>query len=84
MHKNYFLGKINIIKSHEYIYELDKEQKKGGVFKMKIIDKIALVLIIIGAIKWRLIGFFKFDIHAAIFEQMIVLSRIVYALLGIQ
>ena len=34
---------------------------------MKIIDKIALVLIIIGAINWGLIGFFKFDLVATIF-----------------
>ena len=40
---------------------------------MKIIDKIALVLIIIGAINWGLIGFFKFDLVAAIFGQMSVI-----------
>ena len=50
---------------------------------MKIIDKIALVLIIIGAINWGLIGFFKFDLVAMLFGQMSVLSRIVYALVGI-
>ena len=50
---------------------------------MKILDKVALVLIIIGAINWGLIGFFKFDLVAAIFGQMSVLSRIIYALVGI-
>ncbi len=50
---------------------------------MKIIDKVALVLIIIGAINWGLIGFFKFDLVATIFGEMSVLSRIVYALVGI-
>ena len=50
---------------------------------MKIIDKIALVLIIIGAINWGLIGFFKFDLVAEIFGQMSVISRIVYALVGL-
>ena len=50
---------------------------------MKVIDKIALVLIIIGAINWGLIGFFKFDLVATIFGEMSVLSRIVYALVGI-
>lgn len=50
---------------------------------MKIIDKIALVLIIIGAINWGLIGFFKFDLVSAIFGQMSALSRIIYALVGI-
>ena len=50
---------------------------------MKVIDKIALVLIIIGAINWGLIGFFKFDLVATIFGDMSVVSRIVYALVGI-
>ena len=34
---------------------------------MKVIDKIALVLIIIGAINWGLIGLFGFDLVATIF-----------------
>ena len=50
---------------------------------MKIIDKVALVLIIIGAINWGLIGFFKFDLVATIFGEMSVLSRIIYALVGV-
>ncbi len=50
---------------------------------MKVIDKIALVLIIIGAINWGLIGFFNFDLVAAIFGDMTMLSRIVYGLVGI-
>lgn len=50
---------------------------------MRIIDKIALVLIIIGAINWGLIGFFNFDLVATIFGDMSIISRIVYALVGI-
>lgn len=50
---------------------------------MKIIDKIALVLIIIGAINWGLIGLFRFDLVATLFGDMSVLSRIVYTLVGI-
>ena len=50
---------------------------------MKIIDKIALVLIIIGAINWGLIGLFGFDLVATIFGEMSVLSRIVYGLVGL-
>ena len=57
--------------------------KKGLDIIMKIIDKVALVLIIIGAINWGLIGFFKFDLVATIFGEMSVLSRIIYALVGI-
>lgn len=50
---------------------------------MKVIDKIALVLIIIGAINWGLIGLFRFDLVATLFGDMSVLSRIVYTLVGI-
>lgn len=50
---------------------------------MKVIDKIALVLIIIGAINWGLIAIFNFDLVAAIFGDMSVISRIVYGLVGV-
>lgn len=50
---------------------------------MEVIDKIALVLIIIGAINWGLIGFFNFNLVETIFGQMSVMSRIIYALVGI-
>ena len=53
------------------------------MFSLKIIDKIALVLIIIGAINWGLIGLFKFDLVATIFGEMSVISRIVYSLVGL-
>lgn len=50
---------------------------------MRIIDKIALVLIIIGAINWGLIGFFGFNLVDTIFGEMSIISRIIYALVGI-
>ena len=50
---------------------------------MKIIDKIALALIVIGAINWGLIGIFQFDLVATLFGEMSILSRIVYSLVGI-
>lgn len=55
---------------------------KGGKI-MKVIDKIALILIIIGAINWGLIGIFNFNLVAAIFGDMTLISRIVYGLVGI-
>lgn len=64
-------------------FNIDIGQNIKEVFLVKIIDKIALVLIIVGAINWGLIGFFKFDLVAAIFGQMSVLSRIIYALVGL-
>lgn len=50
---------------------------------MKIIDTIALVLIIIGAINWGLIGLFNFNLVDAIFGTMSIISRIIYILVGI-
>ena len=50
---------------------------------MKIIDKIALVLIIIGAVNWGLIGIFNFNLVETIFGGFSVLSRIIYILVGI-
>ncbi len=47
-------------------------------------DRIALLLVIIGAVNWGSIGIFQFDIVAAIFGgQGAVISRIVYALVAL-
>ena len=50
---------------------------------MKVIDTIALILIIIGAINWGLIGIFNFNLVDSIFGTMSVISRIIYTLVGI-
>ena len=47
------------------------------------LDYTLLTLVIIGAINWGLIGFFRFDLVAFIFGDMSWLSRIIYALVGI-
>ena len=72
-------------------YKKEKNKKKEkiikrenkGVKKIKVIDKIALVLIIIGAINWGLIGLFRFNLVELIFGDMTVLARIIYTLVGI-
>lgn len=47
-------------------------------------DTIALILSIIGSINWGLVGIFKFDLVAWLFGgQTAILSRIVYALVGL-
>ena len=47
-------------------------------------DKIALLLVIVGALNWLLVGIFQTDLVAAIFGgQQSMLSRIVYSLVGI-
>ena len=48
-----------------------------------MVDKIALLLVIIGAINWGLIGIFQFDLVAFLFGGMgAVLSRIIYTLVA--
>ena len=43
-----------------------------------------MILVIIGAINWGLVGFFQFDLVAAIFGgQAAIVSRIIYALVGL-
>lgn len=49
----------------------------------KCLDYTLLTLVIIGAINWGLIGFFRFDLVAFLFGDMSWLSRIVYAVVGI-
>ena len=46
-------------------------------------DRLALVLSIIGSLNWGLIGFFGFDLVAALFGDMSGFSRVVYALVGL-
>jgi uncharacterized protein len=51
---------------------------------MGTLNRATAVLVIIGAINWGLIGFFAFDLVAAIFGgQLALLSRIIYALVGL-
>ncbi|MEK4403690.1 DUF378 domain-containing protein [Sporosarcina sp. FSL K6-6792] len=51
---------------------------------MRAIQRIALALVIIGAINWGLIGIFKFDLVASIFGgQEAFLSRVIYVLVGL-
>lgn len=49
-----------------------------------MLDRISLVLVIIGALNWLLVGLFRFDLVANLFggtESLI--SRIVYVLVGL-
>ena len=47
-------------------------------------DTLSLILMIIGAINWGLVGIFQFDLVAAIFGSgAATFSRIIYALVGL-
>ena len=56
--------------------------KKRQVNKM--LDRIALLLLIVGGVNWGLLGIFRFDLVAFLFGgQAAIISRIVYVLVGI-
>lgn len=47
-------------------------------------DIVSLILVIIGAINWGLVGLFRFDLVAWIFgSQAAVMSRIIYTVIGL-
>jgi uncharacterized membrane protein YuzA (DUF378 family) len=51
---------------------------------MKVVNILTLVLVIVGAVNWGLVGLFEFDLVAALFGgQQAALSRIVYVLVGL-
>jgi uncharacterized membrane protein YuzA (DUF378 family) len=51
---------------------------------MKLIHWIALVLVVIGAVNWGLVGLFQIDLVAALFGGAdAALARLVYVLVGI-
>jgi uncharacterized membrane protein YuzA (DUF378 family) len=54
-----------------------------GSFVMAVIDKIALALVIIGALNWGLIGVFSFDLVAWLFGAMSVVTRVIYTLVAL-
>jgi len=49
-----------------------------------MLDRISLILTIIGGINWLLVGLFQFDLVAYICGgQAAMLSRIIYAVVGV-
>lgn len=50
---------------------------------METLQKVLLVITIIGAINWGLIGLLDFDLVAMIFGHGTLFSRIIYTIVGI-
>ncbi|HHX44789.1 MAG TPA: DUF378 domain-containing protein [Chloroflexi bacterium] len=51
--------------------------------RLSTLDWIALILLIIGGLNWLLVGLFSFDLVAAIFGELSLISRIIYILVGL-
>ena len=50
---------------------------------MKSLDITAVALLAIGGLNWGLVGAANFDLVAAIFGEMMPLTRVVYTLVGV-
>lgn len=50
---------------------------------MKVIDVLAMILLIIGGLNWGLYGAVNIDLVALIFGHMTVAARVVYLLVGV-
>ena len=50
---------------------------------MKTLDTITLILLVIGGLNWGLIGFFQFNLVDFLFGSYSIITRIIYALVGI-
>ena len=62
--------------------QVDSAIRKGD--KIMILDRISLILTIVGALNWGSIGLFQFDIVAWICGgQSSLLSRIIYTVVGL-
>lgn len=47
-------------------------------------DKLALIIVILGALNWLLVGLFKFDVVASFFGgQDTRVSRVIYTIVGL-
>ncbi len=50
---------------------------------MSMLEWVAFVLVMVGALNWGLVGAFGYDLVAMLFGAMSTLSRIVYVLVGL-
>lgn len=50
---------------------------------MEVLQKIALVFTIIGAIVWGIVGIFDFNVIAYLFSNVRIIARIIYIIVGI-
>lgn len=47
------------------------------------LDRVALVLVIIGALNWLLVGLFEYDLVASIFGARSFVSRTIFSIIGL-
>lgn len=50
---------------------------------MNILNTVVMVLLIVGALNWGLVGLFNVDVVTAIFGRLSILSRLIFILVGL-
>jgi uncharacterized protein len=48
-----------------------------------VVDIFAIILVIVGALNWGLVGIFNVNVVAYIFGEMNMLTRIIYIIIGL-
>ncbi len=51
--------------------------------KSNVVDKVALVLVVIGGLNWGLVGAFNYNLVDSLLGEGSALARIVYVLVGL-
>ncbi len=50
---------------------------------LNILDKVAIILVVVGGLNWLLVGLFSWNLVSFIFGDMSALSRLIYGLVGL-
>ncbi|WP_333859181.1 DUF378 domain-containing protein [Clostridium sp.] len=54
------------------------------MYKFSIIDKVSLILMVLGSLNWGLIGLLNFNVISVLFgEPVNLIGRILYILIGV-
>ena len=59
------------------------EYTEEKVTRLNVADWLSMVLVIVGAVNWGLIGLFKFNLVNALFGSIPVLESAVYIIVGL-
>ncbi len=51
--------------------------------RLNVLDWIALVLVVVGAVNWGLVGLFQFDLVYYLLQSVYVVAQIVYVVVGV-
>lgn len=71
------------IHERRHIPERRSGSHVGRTSRLNAVDWISMALLIVGGVNWGLVGLFNFDLVATLFGEMSLVSRIVYAVVGL-